>query len=84
MVITHDIRLTTLLALTRDAVLSARARLTRGVVSVRALSRTTNEAARGAWTNHVVTLLALNSELRVCSASAIHTSGALCVWLLTR
>ena len=84
MVITHDIRLCTILALTRDAVLSARAWLTRGVVGVGTLSRTATEAARGAWTNHVITLLTLNSKLRVRRASAIHTCSAIRIRLLAR
>ena len=45
---------------------------------------TTSEAARGARPNHIVTLLTLDSELRVRRASAIHTCGAIRVWLLTR
>ena len=81
-VIAHDIRLSTILALTRDAVLRARAWLACGVVSIRTLSRTTSEAARGARTNHIITLLTLNSKLRVCSAIAIHTCGAICIRLL--
>ena len=83
MVSAHDIRLSTLLALTRDAVLSARARLTRGVASVRALARTATRAARGAFSNHIITLLALNSKLRVRRARAGHTRRALGVRLLT-
>ena len=84
MVSTDDIRLSTLLALTRDAILSTGARLARSVVSVWTLARTATRAARSAFSNHIVTLLTLDSELRVRRASAVHTSGALRVWLLTR
>ena len=84
MVSADDIRLHTLLTLTRDAVLSARACLARSVLSVRPLARTATRAARGAFSNHIITLLALNSKLRVRRASAIHTCGALGVRLLTR
>jgi hypothetical protein len=84
MVSADDIRLSALLALTRDAVLSAGARLARSVVSVWTLARTATRAARSAFSNHIVTLLALDSELRVRRASAVHTGGALRVWLLTR
>ena len=84
MVSADDIRLRTLLTLTRDAVLSARACLTRSVLSVRALARTATRAARGAFSNHIITLLTLDSKLRVRRARAVHTGGAICVWLLTR
>ena len=81
---TDDIRLSTLLALTRDGVLSTGARLARSVVNVWTLARTATRAARSAFSNHIVTLLTLDSELRVRRAHANHTSGALRVWLLTR
>ena len=83
MVIVNDVRMQAVLALTRDAVLSASARLARGAICVRALARLAGDAARSVWPDNVVTLLTLHSKLRVCSAIAIHTCGAICVRLLT-
>ena len=45
-VVTHDVRRHTLLALTRDAVVRANARLARGAIDVGALARTTSDATR--------------------------------------
>ena len=57
MVIAHDIRLRAVLALARDAVLSARARLARGAV--------------GVWSDNVITFLTFKTELRVRRARAV-------------
>ena len=84
MVSADDIRLGALLALTRDAVLSAGARLACSALGVRALARTATRAARGARSNHIVTLLTLDSKLRVRRAGTIHACTAISVWLLTR
>ena len=77
-----NIRLSTILALTRDAVLRARACLACGVLSVGTFARAATRAARGACSNHVITLLTLNSELRVRRARAVHACRALGVRLL--
>ena len=83
MVITNDIRLRTILALTGDAILRAIACLARGAVGVGTLTRIASEAARGARTNHIITLPAFDTKLRVRSAYARHACRAIRVRLLT-
>ena len=82
MVGTHNVRHRALLALTGDAVLRASACLAASVVRAGALARTASNAAGSAIANHIITLLALNPELRVRCASAVHTGGAIGVRLL--
>ena len=72
------------MALPRDAVLRARARLARGVVGVRALAGTASVAARSVWSDNVIALLAQDSELGVRRARAVDASSSICVRLLAR
>ena len=82
MVLAHDIRLRALLALTRDAVLSARARLARGAVCVRTLASLAGDAARSVWSDNVITLLTFDTELRVRRPRAVDACSSICVGLL--
>ena len=81
MVLAHDIRLRALLALTRDAVLSARARLTGGAVCVRTLASLAGDAARSVWSDNVITLLTFDTELRVRRPRAVDACSSICVRL---
>ena len=77
-----DIRLRALLALTRDAVLSARARLARGAVCVRTLASLAGDAARSVWPDNVITVLTFDTKLRVCRAITVGACSSICVGLL--
>ena len=75
-VIAYDVRRRTLLALTRDAVLRANARLARGAVGVGTLARTTSDASRRTITVDVGHLWGLARLARWCAGTSKSSSRA--------
>jgi hypothetical protein len=77
-VIAHDVRRRTLLALTSDAILRANARLARGAVGVGAIARTTSDATRRAVSIGIRNLWGWARLARWRSSIREFASGASC------